>query len=463
MKVLEKRLYQVRWAKSRVLAKDRIAQYNDGKPSGVRVKQSQRDCLEKLIFYYSKKFEKDQVYGDPIKPGEPLPPLLTNNVQLADALECHENSVINHRKRLKQAGLIQKEVFRGTNGSYEVYLDPSILHIQLQGEPDNSIGLFLDANGEKIGPANIRMSQNLGHTVTSTYQVTNKLIELSGADFQQSDDNQSFEPQKSVGNDVSKCGKPQINVENPRTDSGPVTTRGTLRVTKTGNETDKIQSAVLTGTPSSCAKFPRSKKSPPYPSKKAPGHISEVLAGLPDANADKIRFHVKFIWAFAKTHLYCNDWISDSQKQKAYAFLAEYFIDASPNRYAAGANQIIERMMLVKRWLDNAPEGENRWIALPADYFNPRNEKNGFRRTKDWFKEHQAKKARFYEEGLLTKSINKYLKACEPGSSIGRSETYRKVTQTLGKRDPALLDRFNQAITKTKSNESDQISSTKAS
>ncbi len=436
-------LYEVRLGKSKTLANRWIDQYNLGQTKvRDRVRTSHTALVEKLIYYYYKQIRTEQAYGNQLKPGDKIPSLFTNNRQLSKALKCHENSIINLRTRLKEVGLIQKEVNHGYYADYEIHLNPEILHIQSKRGGQNEIGKFRNFKGQLVANLNQQLSQSLGPTVTRTYLVTKELIELSGVDFPQVTDAQSSDPANTVENHKSDVENPLENVENPQESIG----RGTPPVTNgTGNKTGKTAGAPATGnTPPSCAAPPQTAGAS-YP-KAPPTDIREVLSHLPGELSGDITLKINLIWACVELNLYQDQWLSDSQVASGKALLAEYLVYAKPDRYKAGMNEIIERIMLVKRWLDNAPKGGKRWIPLPNKYFDFRNQTNGFRRTKDWLKEHRRQKAQIYQKGQLTRYINLYMKACLPGSTESRSNIYRKAQKRLGRLNPDLLQEFNKII-----------------
>src|SRR5690606_14719491 len=128
-------------------------------------------------------------------------------------------------------------------------------------------------------------------------------------------------------------------------------------------------------------------------------------------------------------------WISDEEAERGRARLAEYFTYAHPDGWPGGAAEILERIMLVRKWIERGrKEDKKRWVPLPSDYFDIRN-RTGFRATKKWYKDHTKAKAEIKANELLTKAVKEYLKSREPGAVRGPSETYRRISQRLGKYD----------------------------
>lgn len=474
--------YQLKWAKSKKRLDEYIEHYNADKPLRAQLRPHHKALAQYLLYIYSRSIIKAQAYGGGLSECSPLPLLRTNNVQLAKAMGCGERTIINLRERLKAAKVITKEVFRGSNASYEVGLSDAVIHIQRAGEPANIVHFFGASR------------KTLRHTVTGkTIQETKELIELSGLDFQQPSDFQANELVFAVENDVNTCGKPESVVENQHPSSSPETpdTPETLE-TRTGNENgsanqetppelrrtpqrpvpqrqDSHQSeaelsevpthSVGTGkaksvsrtrkTPSTMDHGPTTPKptTPQLPNPTTPPKtLIEALKGIDPQITTSITRHVNIIWTCALLNLYDDKWIAEEEAERAKAVLAEYFIYTTPDRFQAGAAEIIERIVLVRRWIERGQaKGENRWVPLPAKYFDFRNQK-GFTRTKPWFKAHMKAKAEIKAKELLTKAIKEYLRAQEPGAKIGPSETYRRIAQRLGKYDSDLLNRFHAQI-----------------
>lgn len=441
--------YQIKWRKSKKLLDAYIDRYNADKPLKEQLRANHKALAQYLLFIYSTSIAYEQAYGGGVAKMSPLPLLRTNNVQLAKAMGCSVRTIINLRARLKAAKVILKEVFHGSNAQYEVELSGAVIHIQAVGEPDNIIHLF-----QKNAAASLPTTQTLRHTVPSnTDQVTKELIELSGVDSQQQTDFQVNKSRKAVENGVNQCAEVENVVENQHSGSIRAT-----QDTRTGYETSSEKS----GTPPGLRETPQGSEvvmgeevkrvGAPELKKYAPGSLLEALEGLSDEISASIRRHVQVIWTCALLNLYDDKWIAEEEAERAKAVLAEYFIYSRPERFQAGAAEIIERIILVRRWIERGEKiGEKRWVPLPARYFDFRNSK-GFTRTKPWFKAHIQAKAEIKAKELVTKAIKQYLRAQEPGAKISPAETYRRISQRLGKYESDLLNRFHEQIANVNAN-----------
>ncbi len=427
-------LYALKWAKSKKLLDAFIERHNAGRPLADQLRANHKTLAEKLLFLFSAMLAGHQAYGAGLRPGTPLPLLRTNNAQLRDLMGCSERTVINLRTRLKASGLIVREVFHGTNAQYEMQLAAGVLHVEQRGAGPENITWSFAANPAMLQSG---MTQTLRHTVSSTGQVSNQLIELDGASFQPVPAIAGPAEVLPVENRSGLVEKANEPVEKPHPGSEPDTKPATQR---TGYDTAETP----TGTPPGCAAPPAPDSSGEPPSS-PPQTFREVVSGLEQQFQNAIARHVQVIYTCAMLQLYTDKWIGDEVAERTRAALAEYFAYTTPDRYAAGAAEIIERITLVRRWIERAPEGQNRWVPLPDVYFDFRNDR-GFRATKPWYKKHVAAKAGIKANELLTKAMQQYTKALQPGAPISVAETYRKISQRLGKHDRALLDRFHQQI-----------------
>lgn len=436
--------YTIKWRKSKDLLNTYIQQHNDAQPAlRHQLRSSHKQLAEYLLFIYSTAIAREQAYGDAVHPNQALPMLRTNNVQLSKAIGCSIRTVINLRRRLTDARLITKEVYHGGNAQYELEINPMVVHIELKGRPDNVIHHFIPGMGviqqQPHASAALGGVQTLRHTVPSTLQDTNKLIELSGANFQQSVENQQIDAPKSV----ESCGKAVENVINPVENTHP----GSGRVTK-----PELGTGYTTTTDGP-------ETSPPVaaaPPQQAPEYLEDVIRDLPEALANQIRRFVTVIWTAANLQLYADRYIHEQEAERAKAVIAEYFVYARPDRYSAGADEILERITLVKRWIDRcANKGQKKWLRLPGTYFDFRNP-GGFVATKAWYKQHIQAKRDIKGKELLTKALREYLKSREDGAKISTSDAYRRISQRLGKYDQALLNRFHEQISDLCNQNSDQ-------
>ncbi|MCB0653210.1 MAG: hypothetical protein KDC85_18195 [Saprospiraceae bacterium] len=421
-------VYTVRLGQSKALTDGFFERYNQDKTLGDRLRGQHKNLAGILIYYFSKEIKKAQAFGDGVREGASLPTLRTNNSQLARKLGTCEKTVRNLRKRLETAKIIIKTVFHGSNSSYELTLSPAILHISKQGDSENRILYFSKAHAATdsfFDPTR----KNLPHTVTRTVQDTNKLNKLEGVDFQQKPESQSVEGKKDVDKLLIGSGKMPETVENQQLEPIQAT-----QEPNSGYETSKN----------------RQETAPPvaaHPPKVAPNTVAEAVAHQPREIRDKIQRHVDRLFSIALINLYDGRWLTDDEKEKGKARLAEYFAYSDPDRYTSGANEITTRIILAKRYVEKLnSKGQILWTTpIPSAYFDFRMEK-GFSKTKSWYKSHKKKRLEITLNTTLTKAVNFYTRSLDDGAKIGPAEAYRIVTQNLGKKSKELVRLFNEQI-----------------
>ncbi|MEZ4991869.1 MAG: hypothetical protein R2824_15720 [Saprospiraceae bacterium] len=449
--------FAVKWHKSKKLLESYIERYNTGKRLSEQLRSNHKKLAEYLLHIYRLAIDAENAFGEGIHQNRPLPLLRTNNQQLAAEMGCTDRTIINLRARLKAAGVIKREIFHGTNAQYEIEFSEQVLHLQHKGEPDNAIHHFVPgaapSQQHKPGTAaptpKTGMTKSFRHTVTSTGPVTNQLIELSGANFQPEPENQSVVAAQAVGDGGEPVENAPEPVENPQMGIGRVT-KPELR---TGYETAAPDGQ---NSPPVAARPPAEDLDPVTPPEFAPDTVAEALAGLSEAAQTTIRRHLLVIWTCINLNLYPDKWISEGETERGQARLAEYFTYAHPDGWPGGAAEIIERVMLVRKWIERGrKEDKKRWVPLPADYFDFRNP-TGFRATKKWYKDHMRAKAEIKANELLTKAVKEYLRSHQDGAKYGPSEAYRRIKQRLGKYDQSLLERFHAQIANHASTNSSQ-------
>lgn len=427
-KIKRKPFYTIHLGKSKKLFEGFRDRYNKNIPLSRRLRVSHKALADLLIYYYSKEIQRAQAYGNGVTEGVELPNLRTNNIQLSRKLDTCEKTVRNLRKRLEKANIITNTIFHGSNASYELTLNPAILHIAAQGQSENRISNF-SKNHTPTPVFSDSKSPILPHTVTRTIQDTIKLNKLEGVNFQQKSENQSFKVEKDVGKLLTGCGEMPEHVENQQ-----------LKPIQATPEPDSGYEPCKT----------RQETAPPVaaaPPQVAPGFVSDAVAHLPEKIQKKVQRHVDRIFSIAVINLYTGRWLSNEEQERGKARLAEYFVYSDPARYTAGANEITARIMLVKGWLDRREKkGQTGWTTpIPSAYFDVRNDK-GFSKTKAWYKKHRAVRNEISRKTMLTKSVNFYMRSLEDGSKMSPSEAYRIVTQRLGKKSKALVQAFNEQI-----------------
>lgn len=404
-----------------------VKQYNEGKPLGERLRSSHIKLAEYLLVLYYNRLKSAQGIGRRVLvPRQPLPTLRTSNGALAQEMGVSKRTIINLRQRLEEAGLIAYAAWHGTNSSYELDINPMILHLQTKQVNDNHNSLFFCVD-----------VKTLRHIETGNLlQDTNKLINKSGAASPTGVDNQSF----TVIKGVEKSLKPWKEAEKPVEKAA---TEAAQDNQGTGYETTENPTIARGQEPSPpiCAAPPRREpaESLPIDLEEAVGHLD-----LPDRN--EVERIGRSVWAYAHATLYGDKWLSNSVKWEAQVAITEYLAWwVKPGGYAKAKLILIRRVDMARKWLDRDPAlrkqklGEldnvrpTRWLPLPNRYFDMRNE-HGFHVTQQWYNASQVAIAEAKRKEAITKAVNQYEKSLLPGAEYGPDQAYHVLTQALRKK-----------------------------
>jgi hypothetical protein len=228
--------------------------WNTANPKyGQRMNGSHVQLMKQLLWLLKKQASNYQLVAPAVEDGYLMRPLRTNNKQLAKYLKCSERTVRNLRKRVKLAGWIA-EVWHGSNASFEIHLNPDLLHLEetTTKSQKNFAPLFLYREG---------LRKILPHTPTGiSCQGIKKLNELSGGETPLGLENQA-------PGELTAVENPTSGVESPKT---ALPRRNPLRqspeigqVTTPAGRTWRVNRKTLTG--KSLQKKFREKKVPPRP------------------------------------------------------------------------------------------------------------------------------------------------------------------------------------------------------
>ncbi|MEL6393879.1 MAG: hypothetical protein AAFR97_14115, partial [Bacteroidota bacterium] len=181
-------------------------------------------------------------------------------------------------------------------------------------------------------------------------------------------------------------------------------------------------------------------------SKNLPENLKSVVGHLSRHRQHQLARYVRTMWNAAKSELYHSHYLDERQEALAQVALSEYLAYSDPARWKVGANEVITRIQLVRRWIDRRHDaGKKAFVPIPEIYFDFRNER-GFRATKTWYKQHLRNLTQIKNKELLTKARNEYLRSLEPNATTSPTETLRRILQRLGKRSQELAREFKTAV-----------------
>lgn len=321
-----------------------------------------------------------------------LPPLYTNNQQLATLIKCSSRSIQRYILKLRQASVVTGKVLHGPNANYELWINPEILLTtgEISVQNDNSL---LKQPG--LTKAFTRVSTDF-----SGPERTNRLQSYSG----------NF--------------KNNILNEGNSVDFFKDDLSGNTR--KIALEND------LAGDKGSAAAGPES----------LPAGAMKQLT----KDEEVLNTFVDLFWFTAKNLLYKYTSITTRQEQTARHLIENLYRQKSDRDLHAVHDMFIQRIQLAAEYVQKDPV--NRFIPLPYIYFNPDNAK-GFLGTEEWYWEGRKRKADVNKELLLERLIKRYLN--NDHVPMSQKQPPLKLYKACEKRlavfnDENLLSRFYTAV-----------------
>ena len=301
-----------------------IDQYNEKHPKLTeKLNANHRATAELMIRLYLKQLNKlSQCF--PSEENE-LPGFKTYNASLAKCKGCTTRTIINHKERLKKAGFIISEEHRGAQG-IELFLSLEIVLNHSKTVTDS---------GEEI--LKIEPETHFKEEKTKNFHP------LVHEPHEQRNNNSTVENSKGVRQEAHENGLFQN------------------KPTRTVHEPDKNTGEIANSTSNACEK---------------------------STEVDRISLlsFVRQFWEFTRKVLYPQLILSDPEERDIMNMIwaSVYFKfngDLSVKKWSEYHEQAIDRIIMVKKWLDRSP---HHWIPKPHLYFSPHNEKNGFQVTLQW-------------------------------------------------------------------------------
>ena len=462
--------YYLDLRKSMLLVEDFTTRYNQNKPLRKQLRACHVALIQRLLDIQRTVLWTQQSGRSLLPPDMPLPYLSTNNAYLGKKTRCSTRTIQNLRHRLREAGLILDEIWHGSKANYEIRLNPEVIFLGRRGDRRNWISLFegkemmVDACEDHQDPETINIAsvdplktEDLEQPISDATEVWKTAAAPVEIPFkqgiQQGFDHPSYEEKNTVfsENFSSKCtlSLPDTNQLNQLEIDPCGKAAGTdadrsgdqRRIFLTGYETDSDEPR----------KPPRVARRPPVGREQGTGGVQqtfgEVVQELPEKLGRRIFREVSKVWAMAREELYVGEWIADTERERAKARLAEYYLYAQPERYEAGTAEICERIQLVRKWIDRGrQQGQERWVPIPSVYFDYRNGR-GFSRTKAWFKKHMAKRREIGDNIAVAKAVGRYQRCVEDEQSKrGPLEIYQELRERLRERGEEVMIKFCDAV-----------------
>lgn len=337
-----------------------------------------------------------------------LPPLRTNNVQLARRANASTRTIQRHISRLREANIIIAKNWRGSKADYELFINPDILLV----------------TGKKA--------------VNSTKTAPKELLNLNT-------ENQSFKKLQTPTcphTDTSNNGYINniiIAVDKLKTDASslPLTKHNSSR-NATGN--------TLTGYTGKTAPKKNNDAGETARNKRATKQTGAEISETDVARSASLSLYINALWMLARNTLYKDHYLTQSQEKRAKELLRLWY-DPVPEKMMSKVHQIyVERIAMVEKYI--AKDSERRYVQLPHQYFDPKNP-SGFTGTRKWYKKQKLRELEVQQKLILHAQIRRFLNNEKKDTSKQkpRLELYKACETRIGKLgNPELLQTFHAAV-----------------
>lgn len=337
-----------------------------------------------------------------------LPPLRTNNVQLAKKVKASSRTIQRHLHRLREANIITSKNWRGSKADFELHLHPDILLI----------------NGKKA--------------------VEKPKMPLKEAQNLKSENQSIIKEETTTCRHTDTCNNGYINniliaVSNSKktTSSLPLTSTDKSR-NATGNRETGYTGETAPKKNDDAGETARNKR-------------VTAQTGAENSDADVARsaslsVYIKALWTLARNTIYKGQYLTQSQEQQALNWLQLWY-EPVPDKMLSKVHQVyVERMAIVQKYIAKDPE--NRFVQLPNQYFNPMNP-FGFTGTRKWYQKQKAREQEVQHKLILHAQIRRFLRNEEKDTARQkpRLELFRSCETRISKLGkPDLLKEFHASV-----------------
>ena len=337
-----------------------------------------------------------------------LPPLKTNNVQLAKRAKASTRTIQRHLKRLIEANIITKKIWHGSNSGYELFINPNILLIggvKAVNKPENELQTEKSKTTDNQFFKNLRTT-TCPHTDTSNNGYINNII---------------------IGVDKLKTKASSLPLTN-------------------GYESRNATSNTFTGYTGKIDPTKKNDAGEIERKSRATDQTSAEISGVDQARSASLSFYVKSFWKLARNTIYKDHYLTQSQEKMALKLLYLWYEPVSDKQLQNVHEVYVSRLGIVQKYIARDPT--KRYVQLPDKYFDPQNP-SGFTGTRIWY---QKQKKREYEVRLkliLQAQIRRFLnnEKKETAKQKPRLELFRSCETRISKLgQPELLNTFHASV-----------------
>lgn len=371
-----------------------------------------------------------------------IPPLKTNNVQLAKVSHVSTRTIKRHLKKLVQANIITQKIWHGSNASYELYLNPKILLISCQKTVNNST---IRKKIEKLKSTDNQLFKkeyltSCPHTDSSNNSYINNIIIAVNKKLDAHSQRSSLSltanylSGNKTGNNFTryteKEGIPKMT---------ELPTQGTLGARNFYQKESIIHKEY--------------KYNQFHNDAEKEGKPLEVKTQAKDTDsrlgASRVSFLTSYtekLWEFARQSIYKDQFLNSYQITTAKKLLFDWYVPVKDQHLEKVHQVYMARLKLVKKYLDK--DREKRFVQLPDRYFDTKNP-FGFTGTKVWH-ENQMRNKRKTRLKLITHAqIRRFLNNEKKQTSKQKPRLllFRDCEQKIKKLGkPKLLEQFYKSV-----------------
>ncbi|MTI21751.1 hypothetical protein E1176_12030 [Fulvivirga sp. RKSG066] len=316
-----------------------------------KLNANHRATAELIIRLYLKQLNK-AAQLDQLDP-ENLPGFNTYNESLAKCKGCTKRTIINHRERLVNAGFIRKEQHCG-QGGVEIWINPEVM-------------------------GTVKLSTSYGDNVIKIGQLASLFLDKA----------KNFHPLVHEQHEQKNNNSKVDNVDNVI--KGVPYGHESGKATGTSHEQDKNTEENAN---------PASKRQEKAPEKLCEAEKQEQKPG---AGRIFLLSLIRQFWAYARKVLYPDLVLSEPEEREILNLIWESVYgklhwQASEKDWLNYQETAYNRVNMVARWLARSP---GHWIPKPHIYFHPNNERNGFKKTWQWYVRQETLKIGIRNQLLL--------------------------------------------------------------
>ncbi len=344
-----------------------------------RLNANHRATAELIVRLYAKQLNKAIALGEFLNHG--LPGFKTFNSSLATCKGCTKRTIMNHKERLKSAGVITKEINCGKSG-IELWINPLIFIPKKQStQPLDSLLLKHENTALFMGEVkNLHPlvhehqeqennNSSVDNLITPKHYNSQTEVKWKNTDLTESRQEQDRNTRKSTWASLDKNNTPRKNKTQPPKH---------LNAAQAAHSTRK-----------STALGSKNNASP------------EKALNTESESAFLLQL-VKDFWLYTKLILFKDSIFNSIEEAEILNLIwasvyKKFKIDGSKNDWNNYQKLLYKRVDMVAKYLERSP---NRWVAPPYLYFDPKNKRNGFDKTYQWF----------LKQELLKKSIRNQIR-----------------------------------------------------